>query len=89
MFHLQKIPHVATSKVLWQNYPPCRLSRDSFEGITEAGAKIMLDSEVINVDSVKRQVTLKSGKLITGNVIVGADGESSCLDLYVHNGCIS
>lgn len=53
------------------------------------GAKIMLDSEVINVDSVKRQVTLKSGKLITGNVIVGADGESSCLDLYVHNGCIS
>lgn len=52
------------------------------------GAKIMLDSEVINIDSGKRQVTLKDGKLIPGNVIVGADGEDPCLDLYLYNGCI-
>lgn len=53
------------------------------------GAKIMLDSEVISIDSAKRQVTLKGGILITGNVIVGADGEDPCLDSYLHNGRLS
>lgn len=40
------------------------------------GANVMLDSEVVDIDSVKRQVKLKSGKLITGKVIIGADGEN-------------
>lgn len=45
-----------------------------FKESRRLGAKVMLDSEVINIDSVKQQVKLKSGKLITGKVIVGADG---------------
>lgn len=53
------------------------------------GAKIMLDSEVIDVDSVKRQAKLKSGELVDGKVIVGADGENLCLGLCLHNGCIN
>ncbi|KKK26655.1 hypothetical protein ARAM_002541 [Aspergillus rambellii] len=41
------------------------------------GAVVELDAEVVDVDVSETKVTLRSGKVIAGDVIVGADGLSS------------
>ena len=60
-----------------------------FEEAQKLGAEILLGSEVANVDSVQGQVQLKCGKLITGKVIIGADGEDLFFYSYFKNGSVN
>ena len=39
------------------------------------GAQVQFDAEVVDVDPENCQVTLKSGEMLSGDVLVGADGE--------------
>ena len=41
----------------------------------ELGAEIQYDAHVVDIDVESQQVTLQNGKTVSGDVIVGADGE--------------
>ncbi|PIL31405.1 hypothetical protein GSI_06106 [Ganoderma sinense ZZ0214-1] len=41
----------------------------------ELGAEIQYDAHVVDIDVESRQVTLENGKTVSGDVLVGADGE--------------
>jgi salicylate hydroxylase len=43
------------------------------------GAKIHLNTTAVAIDPERREVTLASGKTLTADVIVGADGVSGLL----------
>ena len=46
-----------------------------YEAAVSSGAEIRYDANVVKIDPEERQVTLESGEKISGDVLVGADGE--------------
>ncbi len=46
-----------------------------YDAATRAGAQIRYNSEVVEIDASEREVTLASGENVSGDVLVGADGE--------------
>ncbi|TFK82184.1 FAD/NAD-P-binding domain-containing protein [Polyporus arcularius HHB13444] len=46
-----------------------------YDAATRAGAQIRYNSEVVEIDASEREVTLASGDKVSGDVLVGADGE--------------
>ncbi len=46
-----------------------------YDAATRAGAEVEFDSEVVEIDTEEREVTLSSGTTLSADVLVGADGE--------------
>ena len=46
-----------------------------YETATRAGVEVRYNAEVSKVDGEEREVTLASGETLSGDVLVGADGE--------------
>jgi glycine/D-amino acid oxidase-like deaminating enzyme len=57
--------------------------RCSFDEARRLGAKIHLDCEVTRVDTTTPSVKLSSGKVYTGDVVVGADGKPRPFDVII------
>ncbi len=46
-----------------------------YEAAQSSGARIRYGANVVNIDAEAQEVTLESGDKISGDVLVGADGE--------------
>ncbi|EIW57924.1 FAD/NAD-P-binding domain-containing protein [Trametes versicolor FP-101664 SS1] len=46
-----------------------------YDAATRAGARVRFNAEVVSIDPEEREIELTTGETLTGDVIVGADGE--------------
>ena len=46
-----------------------------YDAATQAGAQVRYNAEVVDIDASEHEVTLASGETVSGDVLVGADGE--------------
>lgn len=57
--------------------------------VNKLGVRINLGSKVDNIDFTAGKLYLDGGKVATGDVIIGADGECSCLSTFLLHSLIS